>query len=120
MGPVMDFSLTSVTGGTGLSAPRHAIDLRPTADSAALARDPRPDIPLVRGAPMPNGDDPPDTAETPDTAVARVLKPFGVTMLPASDNDLRERARGRDAREPSRADAQSVTVARAQIGPPAP
>ncbi|WP_386682781.1 hypothetical protein [Loktanella sp. R86503] len=68
------------------SAPIVRADLRPTADTAALIRNPQPSIPLP--IPASSGQNavvvqtklslPADTAQPVD----RVLKPYGVTMLP--------------------------------------
>lgn len=76
-------------------APQHVADQRPSADSAALARNPRPDVPapmvpansqvgLVQQANLPPRlaeDD--GTADIPaPQALERVLKPYGIAMLP--------------------------------------
>lgn len=61
-------------------------DLRPTADTAALVRDPQPDIPL----PVPASISQKSTVtqakmSSPPvdvSAIQRVLKPYGVVMLP--------------------------------------
>ena len=67
-------------------APVPRTDLRPTADTAALVRDPQPDIPL----PVPASISQKSTvtqakmssAPVDVYAVQRVLKPYGVVMLP--------------------------------------
>lgn len=72
-------------------APQIQPDLRPSADAAALVRDPSPQIPL----PMPPGSS--QTAVVTETRIAtksaqidtdrppeRVLKPYGIGMLPES------------------------------------
>jgi hypothetical protein len=63
-------------------------DMRPTADAAAIARDPQPDIPLPLAASMGpvaavnqsriTTDAPKDVVDL----VLRTLKPYGVKMLP--------------------------------------
>lgn len=92
----MDFNISFNDGASRAAAPRYAPDLRPAADSAALATDPRPDIPLgpasgqpvraAAGAASGSGGSPDDRAAGRDR-VDRVLKPFGVQMLPATDRD---------------------------------
>ncbi|RYG93312.1 hypothetical protein EU803_04225 [Loktanella sp. IMCC34160] len=76
-------------------APQHVADQRPSADSAALSRNPRPDIPapiapatsqigLVQQANLPpRATDDDGTADMPaPQAPERVLKPYGIAMLP--------------------------------------
>ncbi|WP_085880791.1 hypothetical protein [Roseisalinus antarcticus] len=102
------------------------VDTRPTADAAAIVRDPRPDIPL----PIPPGqgqtaatlsaslvgaahDSARAEADRKVTSVApieRTLKPYGVAMLP---DEAARRAAADQAREAARA-AQQATVAEAQ------
>lgn len=91
-------------------APQHVADQRPSADSAALARNPRPQVPapmapansqigLVQQANLPPRmaeDD--GTADMPaPQAPERVLKPYGIAMLP-------ERAPDPPAQTPEEAD----------------
>lgn len=72
----------------------HRSDLRPTADSAAIARDPRPEVPL----PIPPNNRPVgavnesrmgESAEKKSVVVAveRVLKPYGIAILPYVEDD---------------------------------
>ena len=81
------------TSGAGPTLPVITADARPTADTAALVRDPVPDVPLPippgtgqqaavwRGA---LGQEKANPSESLAVApVDRVLKPFGVFMLPA-------------------------------------
>ena len=98
----MDFSTVSGIGArvpTPDVTPRHVPDLRPTADAAALSRDPHPDLPLPPSATqaaavvqsaVPNiaEKDRPGTALMPNvTPAARLLKPYGITMLPDPPGD---------------------------------
>lgn len=82
------------------TVPTYIADTRPSADAAALARDPRPHIPLpipastaqmamVTAAKL--GARPSDGKE-----VERVLKPYGVTILPYREHPS---AKKPDARE---------------------
>ncbi|WP_377504457.1 hypothetical protein [Octadecabacter sp. R77987] len=87
--------LQSVTQPAAPAAPRHVPDQRAVADAAATRSDPRPEIAL----PIP-----PDNGQraavsqsmmAPETGaravsvqpVERVLKPYGVTILPQSRTD---------------------------------
>ena len=90
-------------------APTHKPDLRPTADAAAIARDPIPDIPLpIPPTQLQKGavneariSDAARRAADGDKPVERVLKPFGVIMLP--DGPQRSAAEaGESAREASK------------------
>lgn len=82
---------------TGQPPPIHAADLRPTADAAALMRDPRAAVATTSVLPAPvtqmaevSRSLIASTAGEAPSAVARaerVLKPWGVTMLPATPED---------------------------------
>ena len=133
----MDFASSAVAATAQQAAPRYVADMRPVADAVALSRDPRPHVPMPMPAQSVSGGAP--AAATADTrpdrveakkAPERVLKPYGITMLPSSDRQQKEKAeqahaeqrpdrpaatetRSEDAapREPSRAAPQSVTEA---------
>lgn len=79
------------------AAPRVVPDLRPTADTASLVRNPQPDVPLA--VPPSNSQQAVvsagmiSAAESSEKSSAikiekieRVLKPYGVNMLPERDN----------------------------------
>jgi hypothetical protein len=89
--------------------PRVTADLRADSGAPADRRIPPPD-----GAAAPDRDRPSGDRLTTD-AVERVLKPYGVTMLPArTDEPSTAPDRGpTDADALSRADAASLTMARA-------
>lgn len=85
----LDVSLTSPTMAS--QPPVLKADMRPTADVAALVRDPQPDLPLP--IPASNGQNAAvaqsSVARKPELAeieavdpTQRVLKPYGVSMLP--------------------------------------
>lgn len=118
----MDMTIRPVS-----AVPTHVMDTRPTADAAALARDPRPDLPL----PIPAGLG--QTAATLSASlvtafgeaeggnparrativepVERTLKPWGVTMLP---DEAARRAAAERAREAAEtAEDAAATEARA-------
>jgi hypothetical protein len=90
-----------------VGAPRHIPDLRPTADAAALARAPKPELPapLMHGPPLPpatslagavgrsmigavNEAGKSAGGGTDATWMIRTLKPYGINMLPSRDDDL--------------------------------
>ncbi|WP_373353305.1 hypothetical protein [Pseudoroseicyclus sp. CXY001] len=99
----------------GHAAPQPTPDLRPSADSAALARSAPEALPLVLAPPQAAASVGPTTEagkiararleglETarPSTAPERVLKPFGISMLPDFEARQREAA-AREAAEDSR------------------
>lgn len=91
----------SAHSGTGLrpaspdTAPKHIADLRPTADAAALAKEPQPHLPMPPSTAQvaavvqafvptaPARQDKPGTALMPGISAAeRLLKPYGIEMLP--------------------------------------
>lgn len=82
---------------TAQPPPIHAADLRPAADAAALMRDPRAAAAITSVLPAPVNQLAEvsrsliaSTAGEAPSAVAlaeRVLKPWGVTMLPATPED---------------------------------
>jgi len=99
----MDVQITSLSAPTpvGSAAPNYVADLRPSADIAALARDPRPEIPMALPASTAQaaivnrnlldtpqkGSELARTSVTPPIeALARTLKPYGVSMLPNREN----------------------------------
>ena len=73
--------------------PLPTMDHRPTADAAALARDPTPFMPMPMSSPYTQKGAVAEarlTDTTRDvTMVERVLKPYGVTMLPRSQTDTK-------------------------------
>ncbi len=92
-------------------------DMRPTADVAALVRDPQPDLPLP--IPASNGQSAAVTqSKLPATASSeavkavdpteRVLKPYGVAMLPEMKDLAEENAR--QAEEETKAAASEDAV----------
>ena len=93
------------------SSPQPQPDLRPTADAAAVARDPSPEIPLppslsqqgVVSAGMLRG--PSQTSEIKAVEeVGRTLKPYGISMLPSEE--ARETARDAAKAEADAAQAE--------------
>ena len=84
------------------TVPRHTMDLRPAADAAAIARDPRPHAPLGVPAALPPQttqvaavsrallDGSADAGFPPLKAPERVLKPWGIQMLPHAPDDRKE------------------------------
>ncbi|KAA9005636.1 hypothetical protein [Histidinibacterium aquaticum] len=110
-------------------APSFVADARPTADTAALVRDPQPDLPL----PLPPGQGQhaatlraslvvttPEEARGTEGArrhsaidpMQRTLKPYGVTMLP---DEAARRAAAEQAQAVSRAASDAAaTEARAE------
>ncbi|WP_281984198.1 hypothetical protein [Thalassorhabdomicrobium marinisediminis] len=68
-------------------------DGRPVADASALSRDPTPEVPmpipaspsqtaLVSKAALPEKESPPGAETSGPSSAARVLKPYGISMLP--------------------------------------
>ncbi len=102
-------------------APQMIADKRPTADTAAIVRDPRPQVPTPLPAAIPPsvsqkaevsksslGADK-TTAVSTATAVTqaeRVLKPYGVAMLPRRDGEAAALAVARDPAEGAAAHPQ--------------
>ncbi|MBW7921361.1 MAG: hypothetical protein H3C51_04590 [Rubellimicrobium sp.] len=98
----MDIPPLVLPGAVAQPPPQVAADLRPAADAAALVRDPRPAVAAASVLPAPLA----QLAEVSRSLVAvaaeegppavrqaqRVLKPWGVTMLPATDDDHPRRA----------------------------
>ena len=82
----MDTQVMTVASPRPAPPPAPQPDLRPTADVAAMIRDPRPDIPLPMPASISQKGVVAQAQLLPsDGAVAqveRVLKPYGVVMLP--------------------------------------
>lgn len=108
----MDISTISSLAQPSGPAPQPTPDLRPTADAAAIARDPTPFVPLPptlsqqgvvsAGMVRSSANAPEGTAAIMESA--RTLKPFGVSMLPSDE--------GRDsARDARTADAKSDEAA---------
>ncbi len=112
-------------------APQFMPDQRPTADAAAIARNPRPDVPLAVAAvtsPVPaqnlsqtveisksmlraDSASPTDPALPLDkrlNGIDRTLKPYGVSMLPDTEAAQRAKAAAR------RADAAEAAATRAR------
>ncbi|MCF7699812.1 hypothetical protein [Loktanella sp. M215] len=95
--------LTSIAAPSPLTVP--IMDHRPTADAAALARDPTPFIPL----PMPSQYTQKGAVaearmtDTSDsiTKIERVLKPYGVTMLPRGQADTKAQTDSREPQDPA-------------------
>lgn len=82
----MDSQILPVTAAQPAPTPLVQPDLRPTADTAALVRDPQPEIPMPMPASIAQKG---AVAEAqlaatfaPIASVERVLKPYGVVMLP--------------------------------------
>ncbi|GGL64957.1 hypothetical protein [Wenxinia marina] len=81
------------------TVPRHTMDLRPAADAAAIARDPLPDAPLGVPAALPPQtaqvaavsrallDGSADAGPAPVRPPERVLKPWGIQMLPRAPDE---------------------------------
>ena len=97
-------------------APTHHPDLRPTADAAAVARDTTPDVPLaIPATQAQNGAvneariaDAGRRAADGDRPVERVLKPFGVIMLP--DGPQRTAAEAsQEAADPADGEKETAT-----------
>lgn len=93
---IMDITATASVS----TVPRHTADLRPAADAAALARQPQPHLPLGPAAasqPPQSGQvaaisrallDTSDTSKFPPLKEPpRVLKPYGIEMLPHRPDD---------------------------------
>lgn len=110
-------------------APQMVPDQRPTADAAALARDPRPEVPLTIAAPAvpaarlsqvaevtrsalraeaPSATDPSLPLDKRLREVPRTLKPYGVSMLP--DTRMAQKAEAAE----QQADAAEATATRAR------
>lgn len=90
------------------AAPQPQQDLRPTADTAALVRDPQPSVPMAIPASMGqsaavNASRMADTTTRVEETMPteRVLKPFGVAMLPESHEQRAEREASEAADEPA-------------------
>ena len=94
--------------------PLPVADLRPTADTAALVRDPTPEVPMPMPASIAQKGVVARTglASALDAAakVQRVLKPYGVTMLPHARPDDPP-ARSGDAAGRGDGDAAAINVA---------
>ena len=81
------------------AAPRHTADLRPTADAAALARDPTPLAPLGAAPALPAS--PAQIAAVTQAVLsgtkvrppAPVLRPYGIEMIPGLPRDIAHRLR---------------------------
>jgi len=107
-----------------LMVPRHVPDQRPAADAAASRRIDRPTgtaatpaVPVVAPAATYSG--PQASAATQPGAVQpveRVLKPYGVTMLPVSDRKP-EAPLPRDSMSESRNEAPATASAPSVTGP---
>ena len=82
----MEAQILPVTVAQPAPPPTLQSDQRPTADTAALVRDPRPDIPLPMPASIAQKGAVAQArvalGETGPARVERVLKPYGVVMLP--------------------------------------
>ena len=87
----MDAQILPVTAAQPAPPPILQPDNRPTADAAALARDPRPDIPLPIPASIAQKGAVAQariaSAGIGPAQVERVLKPYGVVMLPQGPLD---------------------------------
>jgi hypothetical protein len=104
----MDPIVPPTAGTAPQSAPLHLADRRPAADAAALARDPSPDLPLPPVAPTVPPSSVQGAAVTRSLLAAgaaegvpavppveRVLKPYGITMLPSEAARARAEAAAR-------------------------
>ena len=119
------FDVSSVSSAP---VPLHVPDKRPTADAAALARNPRPEVPLPVAAPQPQqvtntsyvasvsrslmlatGVEEAEKTRSiaPATEIQRTLKPYGIRMLP---DDQSAGRKPETAAEPDR---------KPEAGPPA-
>ncbi|MFZ3583041.1 hypothetical protein ACOI1H_12815 [Loktanella sp. DJP18] len=82
----MDTLIFPVTAAQPAPAPLVQVDMRPTADTAALVRDPRPETPMPMPASIAQKGAIAEwqlaTTFSPVASIERVLKPYGVVMLP--------------------------------------
>ena len=87
----MDAQILPVTAAQSVPPPLMLSDRRPTADSAALSRDPHPDLPLPIPASIAQKGAVAQVRIALDAfepaQVERVLKPYGVVMLPQGPLD---------------------------------
>lgn len=90
----MDQVIHSTTPTSPLPQVSVRADVRPTADAAAIAKDPTPDVPLPIPATLSpigavNQSRMTQAENTPTgvNAVDRTLKPYGITMLPYATPD---------------------------------
>lgn len=123
----LDLTMTTPTP-VRMPAPQMIADKRPTADAAAMARNPRPETPMALPAvPPPSATQKAEvnrslmgTTVIPGvsepnavTPAERVLKPFGVTMLPhrAPDSSAGNPAAGEAGAAPPEAAAAEGSAA---------
>jgi len=117
-------------------APIMKADMRPTADTAALVRDPRPEVPLP--IPASNGQSAAVTqskvtasskVEKTEAALQaeRVLKPYGVAMLPESfkqpepkEDEVAPEKPAQEKPDAKQADTQPKPENRVEKKPPEP
>ena len=106
----MESSILPVGAAQPAPPPVLHADLRPTADTAALVRDPRPHVPMPMPASIAQKGAVAQAQLSPDTApvaaVERVLKPYGVVMLPQGPQSTPDQT---TQEQPSLADAQGAT-----------
>ncbi|WP_368184246.1 hypothetical protein [Aestuariibius sp. HNIBRBA575] len=104
-------------------APRLVADQRPVADVAATVRDPQPNVPLaippstsqqaVVSASMLEASETGHNNRTEIKEIERVLKPYGVTLLPHSAQTAEKRQAAEDAAqeaETKQADAKDASA----------
>lgn len=97
-------------GAPTAPAPVATPDMRPTADAAALASDPQPDTPMPFPASLGQQAEVNQSRLSPEDAIGevekveRVLKPYGVSMLPHDPGETAQseadQAPQNDEREP--------------------
>ena len=100
--------------------PQHQVDTRPTADVAALVRDPRPEVPMPMPASIAQKGAVAQAqiagTAAPVAAVERVLKPYGVMMLPDAPTEGAPRTVAGNEEDASDAPQDAATAADATDG----